>query len=175
MRGLRITILLIFVIFTLAGTLTAQQETKDSVLAKIVMKLISFDKNISRFGDTITIGATDDEMLKALRQMSETKILGKQFTTFKLLQPEETTKCNAVFLGNGLKAQHSEIVKLAKEHKVLTFVADKDALKKGFAVALEIEDNMPVIWMNLQNASECGSKISLDSLKLVIVKGKMRE
>ncbi|MCP4154407.1 MAG: YfiR family protein [bacterium] len=175
MKTLKVIFVLIFVLFTLTATLSAANETADSLLAKILLKLISFDKQIARFGDTITIGVSEDGMLLALRKMSDTKILGKKFSAIKLLLPEEVEKCNVIYIGSSMRKRLPEISKITRAKKVLSFSPHNSYLKKGLAMALEIEDSLPIIWMNLANATREGSDISLKSLKLVIIKGMMKE
>ncbi|MCP4220642.1 MAG: YfiR family protein [bacterium] len=177
MRLLRVVVLAMFILFTFSATVVKVEavETADTLLAKILLKLVSFDKNLKRFGDKIVIGVTDDGILTGLRKMAGTKILGKDFEAKKLVLADEVAGCNAVFIGRALKSEFAGIVKTCKDKKILSFCTNRDYLKKGFAVALEIEDGKPTIWMNLLNAGGNGSKISLDSLELVIVKGVMKE
>lgn len=175
MKSLKFIVIIAFMFALVTVNNFAATETADTLLAKIMLKLISFDKKLERFGSPIKIGVTDDGLLIALRSMGETTIMGKTFSADKIVLSKDVTNYHVVFINNGFKSNLEEIVKTANEKKILTFVGDKTLLKLGFAVALEIEDDLPVIWMNLVNASKAGSEIDMSSLTLVIIKGFIKE
>jgi hypothetical protein len=109
MKTMKNKIMLSVIIFVVL--MAAQVYAVDvpfDIQAKLMLKIISMDRNVARFGDPIKIGVSSDDMLSALKAAGLT-IGGKSYSAEKLASPDDAAKYKVVYVGKGMAANYNAI------------------------------------------------------------------
>ena len=142
--------------------------------SKLLLKIVSYDKNFSRFGDPIKIGVSSDEMLAALKGLG-LKIKGKSFAAEKMASPDDIAKFKIVYIDENWKANYGAVADKAKAAQALVFCNDAGFVESGGgAVSFKLINNKPKIVVNLGNAKEQGTDFSSGFLKVTVIIGGMK-
>ena len=109
------------------------QIVQKDMQAQMVLKIISLDRNISRFGDPIKIGVSSKSMLRALKRFSKTPVKGKAVQPELMAALEEVGGYHVVYIDKNWKSNYKAVCDTASEKKILMFAADDDAVERGNA------------------------------------------
>ncbi len=142
--------------------------------SKLLLKIVSYDKNFSRFGDPIKIGVSSDEMLTALKALG-LKIKGKSYAAEKMASPDDIGKFKIVYIDENWKANYAAVTEKAKAAQALVFCNDASFVESGGgAVSFKLINKKPKIVVNLGNAKEQGTDFSSGFLKVTVIIGGMK-
>ncbi|MGE5344290.1 MAG: YfiR family protein [Candidatus Omnitrophota bacterium] len=162
---------LMVVFVALMGIQIYAEGVPADVQAKLMLKIISMDRNFGRFGDPIKIGVSSDEMIGALKSTGMT-ISGKSFSAEKISSPDDAGKYKVVFIGKNMSGNASAITSKASGRQCLVFSESEDVVVSGGgAVSFKVVGSSPKIVVNLENAKKQGTDFPADFLKVTVVVG----
>jgi hypothetical protein len=165
-------ILLLAVLWVFSSIATA--EVPHNLQVKLILKILSMDRNFSRFGDPIKIGTSSDGFFKALSASGSLKIKGKGFTVEKMSSADDVGKYNIVYIGKEWASQYSAASGKAEASKTLMFCETEDGvLSGGGAISFKVVGGKPKIVINLGNVKAQGTDFPAGFLKITVVVGSM--
>lgn len=150
------------------------QGVPEEVSSKLMIKIISFDKNLSRMASPIRIGVTEDKMLQALNAIKTIQISGKAFTVAKIGGPAEVGQFNVIYIGAAKEGQMEKYASAAASAKVMVISETKSGVEKGAGVGFFVQDGKPKIAVAPANAAAQGSEFPDNFLKVSMVIGEMK-
>lgn len=161
---------LVFIMVICVSGIIFGQEVPFEIQSKLILKIISFDKNIDRFGDPIAIGVSTNKMSLVLKKMRSIKINGKSFTV-KKVENNDLTGIGILIVDDS--SINDSIVENAVKNKILVFSEKYEDLEKGAGVVFLLKEGKPKIAVSLKNASDQGSNFSANFLKVTVIVGEM--
>jgi hypothetical protein len=164
----------LFVIAILVlGTIISAQDVPINLQVKLMLKILSMDRNFSRFGDPITIATSSDEFLKELTAIKgKLKVKGKDFIAEKIASPDDVANYKVVYLGKNWAANYKAVSEKANENKCLVFCQEEAGVTEGGgAVSFKVVDEKPKIVVNVINAKSQGTDFPAGFLKITVVVG----
>jgi YfiR/HmsC-like len=168
----KILILLLAVVWVFSSVVRA--DVPHNLQVKLILKILSMDRNFSRFGDPIKIGTSSDGFLKALSASSSLKIKGKSFVVEKMSSPDDVSKYNIVYVGKEWASQYAAASTKAVANKSLMFCETEDGvLSGGGAISFKVVGGKPKIVINLGNVKSQGTDFPAGFLKITVVVGSM--
>ncbi len=165
--------LLVLFFLSLGLCWVSAQGVPDDVQGKLLLKVISFDKNMARLGNPIKIGVSSDKMLAAMKALSAIQINGKSFTVAKLASAADVGKFNVVHVGEESAGLIPKVAAAAKASKTLTFSGTKSGVEKGLAVGFFVSEGKPKIVISPAAAATVGSDFMENFLKVSLVIGEL--
>jgi len=170
MKRILITLIFIFIVsITLSGSKKISIETQ----SKLLVKIITYDKAIDRYGEPIIIGVSSLKMKKALNTLN-IKIKGKNFIVKKMDSIEDIKKYKVVYIDYNWQDKYEEIEKIIKTHHSLIFCNDSDFVETGVgAVSFKTIKNRAKIIVNLGNAKNQGARFVPAFLRITIIIGRI--
>lgn len=166
--------LVLFVIALLAaGTIISAQDVPLTLQGKLMLKILSMDRNFNRFGDPIKIGTSSDEFLEELNALKKAyKIKGKDFIAEKIDAVDDVANYKVVYLGKNWAANYKAVSEKASENQCLVFCEEEAGVTKGGgAVSFKVVDGKPKIVVNVVNAKGQGTDFPAGFLKITVVVG----
>lgn len=166
--------LVLFVIALLAvGTILSAQDVPINVQVKLILKILSMDRNFSRFGDPIKIGTSSDEFMEELTAIKgKLKVKGKDFIVEKIDAVADVAKYKVVYLGKNWVANYKAVSEIASENQCLVFCQEAAGVREGGgAVSFIVVDEKPKIVVNVVNAKNQGTDFPAGFLKITLVEG----
>lgn len=166
--------LVLFVIALLVvGTIISAQDVPINLQGKLMLKILSMDRNFSRFGDPIKIGTSSDEFMKELNALKKAyKIKGKDFIVKKITSVNEVGDYKVIYMGKEWAANYQAVSDKAKENQCLVFCEEEAGVTKGGgAVSFKVVDGRPKIVVNVVNAKNQGTDFPAGFLKITVVVG----
>lgn len=142
---------------------------------KLMLKIISMDRKIARYGNPIKIGTSSNDFLKELNKFKETlRIKGIEFSGEMMSSPEDISKFKVVYIGENWTTKNSAISAKAIENQCLVFCQDEELVhNSGGAISFIIIDGKPKIVLNLENVKKQGSDFPAGFLKITMVLGSL--
>ncbi|UCH93835.1 MAG: YfiR family protein [Candidatus Aminicenantes bacterium] len=173
MRNKLIVFVIALVILSVYG---AAQEVPLNLQVKLMLKIISMDRNFTRFGDPIKIGVSSDEFLKELNAIKgKLTIKGKNFVAEKMASPDKVPDYRVIYMGTNWSRSYLTASAKAAESKCLVFCqAEEGVTKGGGAVSFKVVDGRPKIVVNVGNAKKQGTDFPAGFLKITVVVGGLR-
>ncbi len=170
MKRILITLIFIFIIsLSLSGSKQISIETQ----SKLLVKIITYDKAIDRYGEPIIIGVSSFKMKKALN-MLHIKIKGKKFIVKKMNSTEDIKKYKVVYIDYNWQDKYEKIGKIIKKHPCLIFCNDSDLVEAGVgAVSFKTIKDRAKIIVNLGNAKSQGARFVPAFLRITIIIGRV--
>lgn len=170
---LRMPLVLVFVLLVGSHALFSQTVQRD-VQAQLMLKIISLDRNMGRFGDTVTIGVTSDAMLRTLKRFDKRPIKGKSFTVGLMQTLDDIAAYNVVYIDKNWEKNYKAAGDAAIAKKVLMFCASFKAVERNEAgVAFKTVLGKPRIVMNLGVVKLQASDFPSGLLQLTMVVGNL--
>ena len=174
MRKYILVLLVLFVVT--GGTALFSQAVKGTVQAQLILKIITIDRNFSRFGDPIKIGVTSDTMLKAFKTHLGMKVKGKAFLPELINTLEDIGKYQIVYIDNNWKNNYKAACEVASKGRVLMFAASHKAVERSeAAIAFMTIKGKPKIVLNLGLVKEQGTDFPAHLLQLTMVVGAVND
>lgn len=166
--NLKFIVLVVFLFFGLSVSFAEEIPVKSQ--ARLILKIITMDKNFDRFGDTIKIGVSSDEMLKAFKSIPATmKVKGKNFVVGKLNSLEDILKYSIIYIDSNWEKYYDESSEKAISNRVLTFCRDKKCAEQfGCAVTFKMIEHKPRILIKNSNARKQGTEFTKAFLEIAI-------
>ncbi len=170
---MRNKLVLFIIAFLVAGTIISAQDVPINVQVKLILKILSMDRNFSRFGDPIKFGTSSDEFMEELTAIKgKLKVKGKDFIVEKIASVKDVANYKVVYLGKSWAANYKAVSEIAKENQCLVFCQEADGVRKGGgAVSFIVVDGRPKIVVNVVNAKNQGTDFPAGFLKITVVEG----
>jgi hypothetical protein len=170
---MRNRIVLLVIAFLVAGTIISAQDVPVNLQVKLMLKILSMDRNFTRFGDPITIASSSDEFLKELNAVKgKLKVKGKDFAAEKISSPDEIANYKVVYLGKNWASNYKAASAKASENQCLVFCQEEAGVTQGGgAVSFKVVEGKPKIVVNVVNAKNQGTDFPAGFLKITVVVG----
>lgn len=158
----------IFLAIFFVGTENAYSQVPVDLQAAIALKIISYDSNIGRFGASIEIGVSSQELLDGFKKVIETQpsVKDKKLSVSLMSSPADAAKFKVVFIGSNWSDKYTAVGTTATGKKILAMSSNEDALKNGIAVSFKLADGKPKIVLSKSAVKNQGSSFSADLLSL---------
>ncbi len=167
-------IVLLFAVLLIMGFNTYAQDVPHELQVKLMLKILSMDRNFDRFGDPIKIGVSSDAFIKALKGEADLKVKGKGFVVEKMASPADVSKYKIIYVSKDWAAQYKATSAKAVEAKALMFCETEDGvLAGGGAISFKVLDSKPKIVINIANVKEQGTEFPANFLQITVVVGSM--
>jgi hypothetical protein len=170
---MRNRLVLLVIALLVVGTIISAQEVPINLQVKLMLKILSMDRNFSRFGDPIKIGVSSDEFLQELTAIKgKLTVKGKDFIVEKIASPDDVANYKVVYLGKNWAANYNAVSEKAVDNKCLVFCQEETGVTKGGgAVSFKVVDKQPKIVVNVVNAKNQGTDFPAGFLKITVVVG----
>jgi uncharacterized protein DUF4154 len=166
-------IFIVFFAILCKGVMFSQFVAEDAQ-AKLMLKIILYDRNFSRFGDVVKIGVSSKTMLKVLNRYKDKTIRGKTLEIGLMQSADDVEKYGVIYIDRNWKNRYDACKAKAKEKKVLMFCGSYKAVEKDQAgIAFRIIQNKIKIVLNLKVVKDMGTDFPSDLLKLSLVVGNL--
>lgn len=150
------------------------QYASEDAQAKLILKILPYDRNFNRFGDTVKIGVSSKHMLKALKDQKKTSLRGKKLEVGLMESLEDIPAYGIVFIDRNWSANYDAAKTIAVEKKILMFCGSYQAVEKGnAAIAFRIIQRKMKIVLNLGITKEMGTDFPSNLLKLSMLVGNL--
>ena len=166
-------LVLLVIALLVLGTIISAQDVPINLQVKLMLKILSMDRNFSRFGDPITIATSSDEFLEELTAIKgKLKVKGKDFMPEKIASVDDVANYKVVYLGKNWAANYKAVSEKASENQCLVFCEEEAGVTKGGgAVSFKVVDGRPKIVVNVVNARSQGTDFPAGFLKITVVVG----
>lgn len=142
--------------------------------AKLMLKIISFDRNFTRFGDPVKIGVSSDAFLTELKN-TNMSIKGIKFEAEKINNVDDIANYKVIYIGKDWAKQYIAASEKAATNQCLVFCeTEEGVLNGGGSVSFKVVDTSPRIVVNIANAKKQGSDFPAIFLKSTIVVGGLK-
>ncbi len=146
------------------------QNVPAKLQVRLVLKILSMDKNKGRFGDPIKIGVSSDLILNAFKGASEMKVKGKSFKVSKMSSPGDVNKYSVVYIDKNWSSNYGKAAQKAAASNVLMFCNEEDGIKgSNGAIAFKVIDGKPKIMVNIGNTKKQGSEFPVNFFKMAVI------
>ncbi len=165
-------IFLLIVLSMVGGSLWSAADVPTNIQVKLILKIISMDRNLDRYGDPVKIGVTSDALVTALNAEKAVTIKGKAFAVEKMGSPDDVAKYKVVWIGKDWAGKYSAVSDKANANQCLVFCeSEEGVLNGGGAVSFKVVESSPKIVLNIENAKKQGTDFPADFLKITVVVG----
>lgn len=156
------------IVLMLFGPYIMAQDVPLNLQAKLILKILSMDRNFSRFGNPIKIGSSSKELLLELETLKgKLKVKGKDFVAVKISSPDDIANFKVAYIGQNWTGNYNTIFTKAIENQCLIFCQTEDGvLSGGGAVSFKVVIGKPKIVINLKNAKKQGTDFPEELLKI---------
>lgn len=171
----KLVLLVITILVVGAGIQLCAADVPHNLQVKLMLKILSMDRNFSRFGDPIKIGVSDDAVVSALSAAASMKIKGKSFVAEKMGSPADISKYKVIYVGKNWAAQYAGASAEARSNSALMFCeTESGVLDGGGSVSFKVVGTSPKIVVNLENAKQQGTDFPAGFLKITVVVGGLK-
>jgi hypothetical protein len=166
-------ILLVAALAIISPYYLQSQDVPLELQVKLILKIVSMDRNFDRFGDPIKIGVSGDDMKKELEAIKgKLTIKGKEFLVEKMASPGDVANYKVIYVGKNWTDNYSAASAKAAENQCLMFCQAVDGVMSGGgAVSFKVVEGKPKIVVNLENAKKQGTDFPAGFLKITLVVG----
>ena len=163
--------IVLFVVIFLFLLPFAFSEVPVALQTKLALKILTFDKNFSRYQDPIKIGVTSDELFNGFKSLEGTiKVKGRYFTVVKIDSPSKIGGISVLYVGNNWKSNYKKVSSAVKGKNILVFAEDEECVKKGVAgVGFKVVGGKPKILINIDAAKSQGTEFPATLLKIAFI------
>lgn len=169
------TLLLLITFLFIFGSASGaySQDVPLSMQAKLIIKIISMDRNMDRFGDPIVIGVSSDEMMEEFNALGGSLLVkDKELKAEKLGSTDEISKFKLVYIGKNWSDRYAAAAGKIKGNRVLAFGEHPDFAELDWgSVSFKAVSGKPKIVVNLANAKDAGTDFPAGFLKITVVVG----
>ena len=166
-------VILVVIILALVSAYMFAQDVPLNLQARLMLKVLSMDRNFSRYGDPIKIGVSSDKFLNELRACrGSLQVKGKDIVPEKMASLDDIAKYKVIFIGEEWAKSYTEASKKAVENKCLMFCeTESGVLRGGGAISFKVVEEKPKIVVNLKNSRNQGTEFPAIFLKNTVVVG----
>jgi hypothetical protein len=166
-------IILVVIIVVLVSAYMIAQDVPLNLQAKLMLKVLSMDRNFSRYGDPIKIGVSSDKFLSELVACKGTlQVKGKEFVPEKMNSLDDITKYKVIYIGEEWANSYAVAAEKAVENKCLMFCeTEAGVMGLGGAISFKVDEGKPKIVVNLKNSRSQGTEFPAIFLKSTVVVG----
>jgi hypothetical protein len=165
---------LFIIMVALFSVLAFSQEVPMDLQAKLMLKILSMDRNFNRFGDPVKIGVSSDEFILVLKDMGLT-LKGKEYVVEKLNTLDDIANYKVIYLGKNWEGQYAAASEQAAANECLVFCeTEEGVLNGGGSVSFKVVETSPKIVVNIENARKQGSDFPAVFLKTTVVVGGLK-
>ena len=152
------------------------QDVPLNLQCKLMLKILSMDRNFTRFGDPIKIGVSSDKFLAELKASKGTlKVKGKDFQAEKMASLDDIDKYKVIYVGKDWASNYTVAAAKAVENKSLVFCeTEAGVMSGGGSVSFKVVAGKPKIVVNLENARNQGTEFPANFLKITVVVGGLQ-
>lgn len=169
------TLCLSIILFGLGHQFLLSQYASEDAQAKLILKILLYDRNFNRFGDTVKIGVSSKHMLKALTDQNKSTLRGKNLEFGLLESLDDIAGYGTVFIDRNWSSNFEAAKAIAVEKKILMFCGSYQAVEKGnAAIAFRIIQRKMKIVLNLAVTKEMGTDFPSNLLKLSMLVGNLK-
>jgi hypothetical protein len=164
---------LLVIMLLLVGLQVYSQDVPHNLQVKLMLKILSMDRNFDRFGDPIKIGVSSDLFLKELNAEKGTlRVKQKYFVAEKMDSPKDVDKYKVIYVGKEWAANYSAVSVKATANKALMFCeTEEGVLSGGGAISFKVVANKPKIVIHIGNVKLQGTDFPASFLKSTVVVG----
>lgn len=165
-------ILLVTALMVLSAYMIAQ-DVPLNLQAKLMLKVLSMDRNFGRYGDPIKIGVSSDKFLIELDACKDAlQVKGKEFVPEKMGSLDDIAKYKVIYIGEEWTGSYMLASEKATENKCLMFSeTESGVMSGGAAVSFKVVEEKPKIVVNLKNSRNQGTEFPAVFLKSTVVVG----
>lgn len=165
-------ILLVTAVMILSAYMIAQ-DVPLSLQAKLMLKVLSMDRNFGRYGDPIKIGVSSDMFLNELEACrGSLQVKGKEFVPEKLGSLDDIAKYKVIYIGSEWAGSYALASEKAVENRCLMFCGtESGVMSGGAAISFKVVEEKPHIVVNLKNSRNQGTEFPAVFLKSTVVVG----
>lgn len=165
-------ILLVTALMVVSAYMIAQ-DVPLSLQARLMLKVLSMDRNFSRYGDPIKIGVSSDKFLDELEACKGSlQIKGKEFVPEKMGSLDDIAKYKVIFVGAEWAGSYTLASEKATENKCLMFCeTESGVMNGGAAISFKVVEEKPKIVVNLKNSRSQGTEFPAIFLRNTVVVG----
>jgi len=146
------------------------QDVPAMLQVRLILKILSMDNNIERFGGTIKIGVSSDAALSAFQGASDMKVSAKSFSVSMMSSPADIGQYGVVYIDKNWAGNYSACAQKAAASKALMICNEEEAIQGNLgAVAFKVVDGKPKIFINIDNAKKQGSDFPANFLKMAVL------
>jgi hypothetical protein len=146
------------------------QDVPTNLQAKLMLKVLSMDRNFNRFGDPVKIGTSSDDFANELNGITGLKVKGKDFIAEKMNSLEDIGKYKVICVAKNWADNYNAASAIAIASKALVFCeTEEGVLSGGGSVSFKVVEGRPKILVNLDNAKKQGTDFPADFLKITTV------
>lgn len=155
------------------GAYLISQDVPLNLQARLMLKVLSMDRNFSRYGDPIKIGVSSDKFLNELVACrGSLQVKGKGFVPEKLTSLDDIAKYKVIYMGKEWANSYKVGSEKAVENKCLMFCETESGVRGGGgAISFKVMAGKPKIVVNLKNSRNQGTEFPAIFLKSTIVVG----
>jgi hypothetical protein len=165
----------IAITLALLSTLALSADVPYDRQAKLMLKIISIDRNFARFGDPVKIGVSSDGFFKVIKGMEKMKIKDKNFVAEKMSSLDDIAKYKVIYVGKNWASDYTAAGKKATGNQCLAFCEEEaGVLTGGFAISFKVVKTSPKIVVNLDNVKKQGTDFPANFLKVTVVVGAIK-
>jgi hypothetical protein len=165
-------ILLVTMLMMVSAYMIAQ-DVPLNLQARLMLKVLSMDRNFSRYGDPIKIGVSSDKFLNELAVCKGTlQVKGKEFVPVKMASLDDIAKYKVIYIGEEWAKSYTAASEKAVENKCLMFCETESGVRRdGGAISFKVVEQKPKIVVNLKNSRNQGTEFPAIFLKNTVVVG----
>lgn len=165
--------ILLVILTVIVSALLSGQEVPLNLQAKLMLKILSMDRNFNRYGDPIKIGVSSDRfLLELMANKKNLKVKGKDFIPEKMNSLNDIDKYKVTYIGKEWTDSYLAASTRATENKCLMFCeTDDGVMNGGGAVSFKVVGGKPKIVVNLGNSRNQGTEFPAIFLKTTVVVG----
>jgi len=165
-----------FVMLIMVISISIQaQDVPINLQAKLILKILSMDRNFDRYGEPIKIGSSLDAMTSELNGVTSMKIKGKDFSTEKITTLDDISKYKVIYVGKNWANNYEAASKMAIANQAIMFCETEDGvLGGGGAVSFKVVNGKPKIVVNLEKAKQMGTDFPANFLQVTMVVGSIQ-
>jgi hypothetical protein len=169
-------LILLVIVLMMVSIYTIAQDVPLNLQARLMLKVLSMDRNFSRYGDPIKIGVSSDEFFKELAVCRGTlQVKGKEFVPEKMVSLDDISKYKVIHIGKNWSHIYTQASLWAAENKCLMFCeTEAGVIKGGGAISFKVVGGKPKIVVNLTNSRNQGTEFPEIFLKNTVVVGGLK-
>ena len=149
------------------------QDVPLNLQARLMLKVLSMDRNFTRYGDPIKIGVSSDKLLTELESCrGSLQVKGKEIIPEKLLSLDDIARYKVIYISEEWAGSYTLASEKAAASKCLMFCeTEAGVMSGGGAISFKIVEEKPKIVVNLKNSRNQGTEFPPIFLKSTVVVG----
>lgn len=166
-------IILLVIALMLVSAYVIAQDVPLNLQVRLMLKVLSMDRNFSRYGEPIKIGISSDKFLNELEACKGMlQVKGKEFVAEKMASLDDIAKYKVIYVGEEWAKSYTEASKKAAKNKCLMFCeTESGVMQGGGAISFKVVREKPKIVVNLKNSRNQGTEFPAIFLKNTVVVG----